>query len=170
MTPRRLPRSFLTLTGTLLLSGANMVAVADTLYKCVEPSGSVLYTNQKADAKKCVVLSRELPVTTVAPPPRSAARSGSVATGAAATPSPASFPRVDGDTQRGRDNDRRRILEQELANEQQNLDKARKAVADDEAASATRPGNAAKSKSLRDEIVLHERNVEALRRELANVK
>ena len=153
-----------------------MAAGADTLYKCVEPSGSVLYTNQKADAKKCVVLSRELPITSVAPPsPRPAARAGNVATGSAATPSPASFPRVDSDTQRGRDNYRRRILEQELANEQQNLDRARKVLADDEAATTTRPGNArngntAKGQNLRNDVALHERNIEALRRELANIK
>ncbi len=149
----------------LLAGSASTLTLADTLYKCVEPSGSVLYTNQKTSAKNCIVLSRELPISTVAAPvprPAGASRSGS----AAASPSPANFPRVDGETQRGRDNDRRRILEQELESEQQNLEKARKALAEAEAANSPPQ----KAGDLREGVKVHERNVEALKRELANVK
>lgn len=136
---------------------------ADTLYKCTDSSGVVLYTNQKTNAKRCTVLSSEQPVSTFSAPkpaPRSA--------------SPSDFPRVDGDTQRGRDGDRRRILEQEYATEQQNLDKARKGLAEVESARQSDEKNYLKYvdrvQALKDSVTLHERNVEALRHELANLK
>lgn len=137
--------------------------LADTLYKCVDGTGAVLYTNQKGNAKNCTVLSHELPVTTVSTPARSAPQA-----------TPGNFPRVDGDTQRGRDNDRRKILEQELDTEQQNLDKAKKALAEGE---ASRLGDEKsyqkyldRVQDLRNDVALHERNIDALKRELANVK
>lgn len=144
-------------------------AAADTLYKCIDSSGVVLYTNQKTGAKNCTVLSRDLPVTTLNSTPRAASRSGS-----AGTPTPTSFPRVDGDVQRSRDNDRRKILEQEYSIEQQNLDKARQALTEGE---ASRRGDEksyqkylGRVQELRDDVALHERNLEALKRELANLK
>lgn len=165
MNRRSFPIFLACLTGTFAAFGAS--AGADTLYKCVdESSGVTLYTNQKGSAKNCTILSRELPITTIAPPPPRAAQRNA--------PTPANFPRVDGDTQRGRDNDRRKILEQEFATEQQNLDKARKALAEGE---ATRLGDEKsyqkyldRVQELRETVALHERNVEALKRELANLK
>ncbi len=150
----------------LLLSGTATNASADTLYKCIDESGVVLYTNQKGSARNCTILSRELPISTISPPatkqpPHTAA-------------SPADFPRVDSGTQRGRDSDRRKILEQEFSIEQQNLDKARKALSDGE---ATRLGDEKsyqkyleRVQELKDGVTLHERNIEALKRELANLK
>jgi len=136
---------------------------ADTLYKCTDSSGVVLYTNQKTNAKRCAVLSSEQPVSTFSAP-KQASRSTS----------PSDFPRVDGDTQRGRDGDRRRILEQEYATEQQNLDKARKGLAEVESARQADEKNYLKYvdrvQALKDSVTLHERNVEALRHELANLK
>jgi len=144
-----------------LLSGTS--ALADTLYKCTDSSGVMLYTNQKSNGKKCTVLSSEQPVSTF--------------TGnkpAARTTTPSDFPRVNGDTQRGRDGDRRKILEQELATEQQNLDKARKALVEVE---ASRGGDDKsyqryldRAPGIKDGVTLHERNIEALRQELTNLK
>lgn len=138
-------------------------AQADTLYKCRDSSGAVLYTNQKGSARKCSVLSTDQPITTI-PAPRQAARNTT----------PGDFPRVDGETQRGRDGDRRRILEQELAAEQVNLDKARKSMAEGEATRLNDEKSYQKYldrvQGLKDGVALHERNVEALKRELANLK
>jgi len=152
----------------LLLSSVTADVYADTLYKCMDESGVVLYTNQKAGAKNCTVLSRELPVSTVSLPAKPGAGP------ATRTATPGDFPRVDGDTQRGRDGDRRKILEQELNTELQNLDKARKALADGE---ASRLGDEKsyqkyldRVQELRNGVALHERNIEALKRELANIK
>lgn len=145
----------------LLLRGG--LARADTLYKCVDDSGVVLYTNQKGGGRNCKVLSRDLPVSTIAAPkqaPRSA--------------EPSDFPRVNGDTQRGRDADRRRILEQELATEQQSLEQARKDLAEGESIRLGNEKNYQKYldrvQGLKDSVALHERNVEALKREMANLK
>lgn len=145
----------------LALSGA--AAHADILYKCTDSSGVMLYTNQKSNGKRCTVLSGDQPISTFSAP-KQASRS----------PSPSDFPRVDGDTQRGRDGDRRKILEQEFATEQQNLEKARKALLEAETARQGDEKNYLKYvdrvQGIKDGIALHERNVEALRHELANLK
>ena len=148
----------------LLMIGFGVSAAqADTLYKCIDMSGVVLYTNQKTGAKSCTVLSSDQPISTVASPKR-----------APRTATPGDFPRINGDTQRSRDGDRRKILEQELVTERQNLGKARKALVEVE---ATRLGDEKsyqkyldRAPSLKDSATVHERNVEALTRELANLK
>jgi hypothetical protein len=115
-------------------------ASADTLYKCVDKtSDSVLFTNQKVGGKKCTVMS-QVSDSGVSSKPRSAA-----------TPTPADFPKVTDDTQRARDNNRRTILELEMANEQKFLEDARKT------------GDTSKAQ-------LHERNVAALQKEIGNLK
>lgn len=151
----------------VMLASCPWPAQADTLYKCKdEETGQVLYTNQKGSAKNCIILSRDQPISTFTPPPRAA--------GAAKAPTPGDFPKVDGDTQKSRDGDRRKILEQELATEQQNLEKSRKDLAEQE---AQRPGNEQnfqkaqeRLQPYRDRVALHDRNVEALKRELATLK
>lgn len=147
-----------------LILGMSGIAEADILYKCRDDSGVVLYTNQKGSAKRCSVLSSDQPITTIPSPPRQNARSGS----------PGDFPRVDGETQRGRDGDRRRILEQELAAEQGNLEKARKSMAEGEGTRSSDEKNYQKYldriQGLKDSVALHERNVEALKRELASLR
>lgn len=128
---------------------------ASTLYKCTDDSGVVLFTNQKTTRKSCTVISHQLP-----PPP--AAAGGRSRT--AAAPTPADFPRVSGSEQKARDSDRRAILDKELANELQNVDKAKKALLD----AGVQPPE--KLQPLRDTIALHERNVEALKKELGNLR
>lgn len=124
----------------LLLATLAGTAQADTLYKCQGPDGRTTYTNQKSD-KSCEIVSQDKPVSTFSAP----ARKPRMAT-------PADFPRVNGEQQKARDDDRRAILEQELANEQKLFEAAR----NDPAA--------------RDRAQLHERNIESIRRELSNLK
>ena len=81
--------------------------VAADIWECVDESGNKRFTNVKSDAKGCKLLKIAPPNTV--PAPKQNARTAS---------RPADFPRVDGDTQKLRDNDRRRILDQEFANEQ----------------------------------------------------
>jgi len=150
----------------LLLTLAAATARADTLYKCVDGAGVVLYTNQKG-GKNCTVLSQDKAVSTYSAPktaPRNGLPSGT----------PSDFPRVSEDAQKGRDTDRRKILEQELASEQAKLGQARKDLSEGE---ATRLGNEKnyqkyldRVQGLKDGVALHERNLEALRREIANLK
>jgi multiple antibiotic resistance protein len=97
-----------------------LAATANTLYKCTDESGLVLFTNQKTKNKNCVVLSQQAPAPTTG-------GNGTKAR-ASATPTPGDFPRVSGTEQKARDSDRRAILDKELANELQNADKAKKAL------------------------------------------
>jgi hypothetical protein len=131
-------------------------ATANTLYKCTDESGVTLYTNQKTAKKNCTVLSYQ-------PPPPAPAAAGTKPR-ASATPTPADFPRVSGSEQKSRDGDRRAILDKELANESQNLEKAKKTLFD---AGAQPPD---KLQPLRDTVALHERNIEALKKELGNLR
>lgn len=132
-------------------------SAANVLYKCTGASGVVLYTNQKSADRKCEVLSR----TAVPPAPASSAAPARAKT---AQPSPADFPKVSGSEQKVRDSDRRAILDREMAAEAANLEKARR----DLAAGASQPAEA--QRALRDTVALHERNVEALKKELGNLR
>jgi hypothetical protein len=134
-------------------------ATASTLYKCTEESGVVLYTNQKSPKKHCVVLSH-----TPAPSAATAPAAGAPRARASATPTPSDFPRVSGNEQKSRDNDRRAILDKELANESASAEKARKAVQE----AGNQPAD--KLQALRDTLALHERNIEALKKEISNLR
>jgi len=135
------------------------------VFKCVDEDGHVTYTNTKPSAKaKCSALSRDQRVSTV--PGR--------ASGSPATPSPAGFPKVDGDTQKARDNDRRKILEQELFAEQKNLEQAKKELVEQETVRTGDERNyqrvIERLQPYKDKVALHERNIEALKKEIGNLK
>jgi len=84
------------------------------------------------------------------------------------------FPKVDGQTQKKRDDERQRILEKELADEQQKLDAARQKLSEQEAVRTGDERNYQRFldrvQPFRDEVANHERNIEAIRREIANLK
>ena len=137
--------------------------VAADIWECVDESGNKRFTNVKADSKGCKLLKIAPPNTVPAPKPnaRTASR-------------PADFPRVDGDTQKLRDNDRRRILDQEFANEQKLLEQARLELAEQE---SQRLGNERNYQRMLDrlepykkKVKLHEDNIANLKRELADTK
>ena len=141
--------------------------VAAEIWECTDASGNKRFTNIESEAKGCRLLALP-PLTTVppvkAPPPRPKATA----------PAPANFPKVDADTQRERDADRRRILEQELANEEKLLGRARKEL---EAQESIRLGSERNYQRVLDrlepykkKVKLHEDNVNNLRRELANIR
>lgn len=84
------------------------------------------------------------------------------------------FPKVDGQTQKKRDDERRRILEKELADEQQQLEAARQKLAEQEAIRTGDERNYQRYldrvQPFRDAVANHERNIEAIRREISNLK
>lgn len=154
----------------LLLAALSCAPAARAdIFKCVDEAGHVTYTNSRASGKGCTTLSRDQPVSSVP--------GGSGLPRPAATPVPqngastgsAGFPRVDSGTQRARDTDRRRILEQELSAEQQGLDAARREL-DEQVARNGGDRNSLRAQPLRDKVQLHERNIEALRREISNLR
>jgi len=133
------------------------LAGANTFYRCTDASGNTLYTNQKNAQKNCTVLSVMVPPA----PGGSRPATGNPST---RTPTPADFPKVGQGEQQARDSDRRSILDSELRNEQTQLDAARKELA--EAQKSPTPPPAV----LKDTVALHERNIEALKKEMAKLR
>jgi hypothetical protein len=117
--------------------------VEGSMYKCTTRSGNIAYFNVP----------------------------GAVAS-TARTPTPAGFPKVDAGTQKGRDILRNKVLTDELATEEKLLAEARTAYGDgtppplpDEKANAQKYAD--RLARLRQTVALHEKNIEALKRELA---
>ncbi|MCK6413861.1 MAG: DUF4124 domain-containing protein [Azonexus sp.] len=125
-----------------------------TIYKCVDAGGGVLISNHRVD-KHCkpIVSAPENSVPAPKPLPK-----------AVAAPSPAGFPRVQEETQKVRDNDRRHILEQELLGEQRSLEAARRDLGELEAQRLPPE----RLQPYRDRVQQHERNVQALQKELGS--
>lgn len=139
-------------------------AAAD-IWECIDESGNKRFTNIKSEAKGCKLLNVSPPNTVSVPAGKPQAK---------AAPRPADFPKVDGDTQKSRDNDRRRILEQELGNEQRLLDQARKELAEQESQRLGSERNyqrvLERLEPYKKKVKLHEDNVANLRRELAGTR
>lgn len=90
--------------------------------------------------------------------------------GSARMPTPADFPRIDGATQKKRDNVRRTVLEEELSSEQKNLEEAKRQLALSEKSlsgeKAATPAYQARIEQLRRDVQRHERNIAAILKEL----
>lgn len=148
---------------SVLVFASPLAVEASTLYRCIDELGHATYTNYNPGNRKCSVLSRETKSRAA-----SAGSTGS-ASSAVRNPSPADFPKVASETQKNRDGDRHYILEQEMAVERKNLEEARKALAAQVNAQSTIPA-AERVQPIRDRIALHERNLNALQREISNLK
>lgn len=146
----------------IALALAAIPARAD-IWECVDESGNKRFTNIKSEAKGCKLLAVSAP--NVVSPPKSSGKTA---------PRPADFPKVDSDTQKSRDNERRRILEQELTNEQKLLDQARKELAEQESQRLGSERNyqrvLERLEPYKKKVKLHEDNVANLKRELAAIK
>jgi hypothetical protein len=151
----------------LALALSQPVAWAETC-KYLDSEGRIIYSNtpntppKGASKVKCF----EDPV---ARPPSSSGQHPD--TNAAGTPK---TTRISPDTQKSRDGERRRILEQELADETQQLAQAKEQLAAQE---AIRNGNERnyervleRLKPYQDAVATHGRNIEAIQREIANLK
>ncbi len=156
----------------LLLLASVAPAVHAEIYECVDPSGSRRFTNIKAEAKGCKLLNVS-PVNTMPGPPRPISGPAAKQQGKA-TPTPSSFPKVEADLQRQRDQDRRRILDNELSNEEKLLAQARKELAEQEAVRLGSERNYQKVldrlEPYRKKVKLHEDNVASLKREMSGTR
>jgi hypothetical protein len=157
------------LMAALALAALASAATAD-IWECVDESGNKRFTNIRAEAKGCKLLNVGPPNTVPGVQPRQ--KSAPAPKPAAAAP--AGFPKVDADTQRERDGDRRRILERELANEEKLLLEARKDLAEQEAIRLGSERNYQRVldrlEPYRRRVRLHEDNVANLRRELGGLR
>ncbi len=135
-----------------------------TLWNCKDRAGRTTLTDQKADTvgKDCRIVSEErvsvIPAST---------------TKAAAKVSPASFPRETPSDRAASKAKQKDTIERELSQEQSMLADARKKLAEQEAIRTGDEKNYARVlerlKPFRDSVEVHEKNVEALKREIANL-
>lgn len=135
-----------------LLCMVPLLAQAD-IYKSVDANGHVTYSSAPLRGGKKVIL-------TPLPDSPTAARSRA---------SPQDFPKVTQEAQRGRDDTRRKILEDELRIETklfneatQNLNRAQ--------TNSSGAGGDEKRAALNNQVDLHQRNINALKIELSKLK
>lgn len=132
------------------------------IYKQVDENGRITYSNIPSKGAKKLNLD-PLPVVPAAKPKNTNA-------------SPVSFPRVDADTQKKRDDMRHKILDEELAAEEILLTEARQTLKEAEMSRGDKDAGKLPAKFLerlqqmKENVVLHEKNIQALKVEIANLK
>jgi hypothetical protein len=125
------------------------------IYKCVDASGRASYTNDKRETagRKCELVTTQINV--------------------APAPPTARFPRESAADRVNAKGRQREILEKELAAEQTDLARAKQALAEQEAIRTGDERNYARVlerlQPYKDRVETHEKNVEALKRELSNL-
>lgn len=165
---------------TLLLAFSAVTLVTahaeSEIFLCDDGHGSKEYKNTGA-TKGCKKI--DLPgITTIPGLPRKPAVVGTLARAASsatqAPGAPNDFPRVDSTVQKARDNDRRQILQDEMRTEEQKLSDLRKEFNNGEPERRGDERNYAKYQervaTLKDELGRTEKNIDALKRELGNLK
>jgi Domain of unknown function (DUF4124) len=149
----------------LCCSAAFAVSAQADIYKRVDEEGHVTYSSTPIKGGKKLHLE---PLPTMQPPQQK----GRNAEG---------FPKVDSQTQSRRDDTRRKILQDELATEQQALDDARRKLQEAQDTPEVYKGAGGKTfrnvakyeenvSAAQEEVRNHEKNVEALKTELSNLK
>jgi hypothetical protein len=139
-----------------------MLAQAE-IYKAVDENGHVTYSSTPIKGGKKLILE---PLPTMMPPGKAQAADN--------------FPRVDDETQRGRDDTRRKILQDELNTEEKLLEEATQNLKEGESNPEVFKGadgrtyrNVAKYeekiKPLQDQVDLHTQNIKALKTELSKL-
>jgi len=153
---------------TLGTSPAVVGAQATEIYKCVDSTGRPLYTSDKRDTagKKCALVSREVNVV-----PGQKPNTGKPTTAGREL---GRFPRetpAQAATAKGR---QREILQKELESEQSALTRAKQELSAQEQVRTGNEQNYARVEErlrpFKDNIETHEKNIEALRRELSNLR
>ncbi|MFZ6689555.1 DUF4124 domain-containing protein [Undibacterium sp. SXout11W] len=156
------------LTGIIALLLVQSLAYAQSeVFLCVDANGKKEYKNTGA-TKGCSRI--ELQGITVVPAPVLPAKK----TQGKSASSPADFPKVDDSTQKARDSDRKQILQDELKAEQKKLDDLKKDYNNGEPERLGSERNFAKyqerTSGMKDDIARSTKNIEALQRELSNLK
>ncbi len=150
------------------------------IYRCELGNGVVEYNNTLTAGRDKNCKKIDLPQITTIPAPKipatqaGGARAASSVTQTAAKSSPSDFPKVDVSTQKARDTDRRRIIEDELKKEEGKLSELKK---DYNSGEPERQGDERnfqkymdRVQKMKEDIARGESNVGALRKELGSVK
>jgi hypothetical protein len=134
--------------------------------KYVDKDGRTIYSNVPIkNARKLVCFQPPAPVAAETPAPAPAP---------AVKPPDNTKARVDASTQRKRDDERRQILEEELAREQDALAEARRALAEQESIRSGDERNYQRVldrlKPYQETVEMHEKNIASIKREMGNLK
>lgn len=157
--------ALLLLSFGLAAGGQARAQQATEIWKCQDERGRPLYTSDKRETagKKCELVSREVNVV----PGTSGAKPGAKA------PPPPGFPKETPNDRAAAKAKQRETLEKELVQEEQMLAEAKRKLAEQEAIRTGDEKNYAKVlarlQPYRDAVDVHEKNVQALKRELANL-
>ena len=157
-----MPRNPLFAALILALAAGSVRAQGGPIYKCIDSNGRPLYTTEKSDmaGKKCEPVASEVNVVPSQKPRGESAR-------------PPGFPR-ETPTQRSAAKEKQReTLEGELAKEKSLLADAQKELDEQQAMRSGDERNYARVlerlQPYKDRVELHQKNIEALQRELANL-
>ncbi len=159
----RLPAGPLLLALALGGTAHAQQTVESTIWSCKGKDGRTLLTSLREDTvgKDCRIVQQQR--VTVVPGSRNAAKA----------PSPANFPKESAVERASARDKQRQTLEKELAQEQQLLSQAQRKLAEQESVRGGDEKNYAKVlerlQPFRDAVDVHTKNVEALKRELANL-
>ena len=160
----------LVLTLGLMAAAPAFAQQVKTLWNCKDPRGRTTLTDQKADTvgKDCRIVHEER--VSIVPAPVGTVRGGSTN---ATTKSPASFPRETPADRLSAKAKQKDTIQKELSQEESMLADARKKLSEQEAIRTGDEKNYAKVldrlKPFKDTVEVHEKNVEALKRELVNL-
>jgi len=161
-------RELSTIALLLAVTGDALAQTSD-VYLCVGENGIKEYKNTGA-TKGCKKV--DLPTISMIPGPTK--KSGGSAASVKSSSSPSDFPKVDNATQNTRDNDRKQILLDEMKSEEQKLAQLKKEFNNGEPERRGDERNYVKYQErtalLKEELDRTEKNVEALKRELGNLK
>jgi len=165
---------FLAVGALLCLACLGDAQAQNDVYVCTDENGAKEYKNT-GTTKGCRKV--ELPglPAAVLQPKRAMQGGTAVASGAGTTAAiVASFPKVDPNTQKSRDSDRKLLLQDELNTEEKKLAGLRAEFNNGEPERRGDERNYAKYQErvagMRDDMARSERNIAALKRELANVR
>jgi predicted RNase H-like nuclease (RuvC/YqgF family) len=138
--------------------------LAQGVFVCVQPNGTREYRNT-GDIRGCRRLDTETISTIPAPTTNQQAKAGTM---------DSSFPRIDSQIQKRRDQDRLQILMDEVRTEESKLSELRREYQNGEPERLGSERNYAKYQErvaqMKDDILRTEKNIEALKREIGNLK
>jgi chromosome segregation ATPase len=150
----------LTFVVALCFAARSACAQTTATYKCIDGSGRSTYTNVKEEmaGKRCTQVSREVSVVPAQSPSARPKETSSKA----------------GPTQSSRAADRRKILEEELNDEERRLAEAKQKLADQQAIRTGDERNYQRVldrlKPYEEAVEQHEKNIAQLKRELGAVR
>jgi hypothetical protein len=150
--------------GILVVWGSAYGQQTTEIWRCVDAEGRRHYSNSKREnaGMKCELVTSQINIAPPFTPPPPQART------------PANFPRETPRQSQSARERQREILERELAAEQKALDQAKQALAEQESVRTGEERNYARVlerlQPYKESVQNHEKNIQALQRELANLK